>query len=196
MPNWSNLPPPPDAGTGLRLRRTPPAIPLVAIVTSDDVSGCPTHFRHGRTSPCTAPTCEACAAGHGWRWHAYLAAVDAKSNEHFVFECTAQAAENFVTYRQHYGQLRGCLFQATRVNSNPNGRVLIQTRPADLDKRSLPPAPDVTLIMAHIWNLPAPAVTTPERQRGQNRMAVDPDADPDPHGNTQPHHPQREQTHV
>lgn len=153
MPNWSTDIPISANGVALPVRRTPTSNALVAIVTSEDMIGCDTHFYGGHTVPCTRPDCKACGDGMPFRWHAYLAASDHKSRLHFIFECTAQAADAFKTYRDAHHRLRGCLFEARRWHSRPNGRVVIRTNTADLTKISLPIAPDVRKCMAIVWQL-------------------------------------------
>jgi len=158
MPNYSHRPPEQPNGPALPIRRTPAYKPLVAIVTSDDLVGCYTHFHKGHTVPCEAPDCEACNDGLPYRWHAYLSAVDRDTGLHFIFECTAQAAENFVTYRDAHGTLRGCCFQAQRLNQRPNGRVIIQTKPYDVAQHRIPNPPEITKCLAILWSLPTPDV--------------------------------------
>lgn len=172
MPTWSNKVPDQPRGPALPIRRTPAYKPLVAIVTSDDIIGCYTHFYHGSTMPCEPPNCPACHDGLPYRWHAYLTAVDCHDGLHFIFECTALSAENFTTYREAHGTLKGCCFQARRWHSRPNGRILIQTKPADLTERSLPHAPDLKQCMAILWSLPADNVTTPRRNPEVDMPAI------------------------
>ena len=155
MPTWTNELPPEPSAPALPIRRTPARKPLVAVVTSEDLVGTYTHFYHGRTMPCEAPDCEPCSKGQPYRWHAYFAAWEPDTALHFLFECTAQAAENFVQYRKAYGRLRRCKFQATRWRSAPNGRVLIRTKPDELQDRILPQAPDLVACLSVLWNLPS-----------------------------------------
>lgn len=163
MPKWMNDPPDEPRGPSFPIIRTPPARPLDAIVTSDDLIGCYTHFWHGSTHPCQAPDCQPCNEGMPFRWHAYLTAVGLQTNLHFIFECTAISATSFTAYRNQMGTLRGCQFRAKRWNNKPNGRILIQTRQADLTERTLPTAPDLKKCMAILWSLPLDDVTTPDR---------------------------------
>lgn len=163
MPKWTNDVPDQPRGHGLPIRRTPSTKPLEAIVSSDDLIGCYTHFWHGSTVPCNAPECDACKDGIPYRWHAYLSAVDAFTNLHFIFEITALGAEQFVAHRDIYNTLRGCYFRARRWNNRPNGRLLIQTKIADLKDRIIPNPPDLKKCMAILWNIPTDSVTTPDR---------------------------------
>jgi hypothetical protein len=83
-----------------------------------------------------------------------MTAVDAFTNLHFIFEVTALACEFLTAYRDHHGSLRGCHFKAKRWNNRPNGRILIQTKPADLNERQIPQPPDLKKCMAILWSLP------------------------------------------
>ena len=154
MPQFSRDVPPNPRGPSLPIRRTPAARPLDAIITSEDLVGCYTHFYKGSTIPCEGPTCKAHQEGIPFRWHAYFAAVDNKSNLHFLFEVTALGAANFTAYRDIHGGLRGCLFRAERWNRKPNGRCIFQMKPAALGDRELPPAPDLRKCLAILWSLP------------------------------------------
>lgn len=179
MPQWTREPPAEPRGPALPIRRTPAYKPMIAIVTSEDLIGCYTHFYKGHTVPCERgartpnngdqnPECDACHDGIPYRWHAYLSAVDQADAVHIIFECTAQASEAFTTYRTAFGTLRGCIFEARRLNQRPNGRVIIRTKPADLAARRIPTAPDICKCMAIIWSKEDQDVTTnrldPERQ--------------------------------
>jgi len=95
------------------------------VITSPDLLGCNTHFFGGHTVPCETPECEACLKGIPWRWHGYLAAIQAQTHAHFIFEFTAQAGDTFREYFQLHGTLRGCIFQAERMHHRPNGRVIL-----------------------------------------------------------------------
>ena len=154
MPNYTHNIPDSPSGPALPIRRTPAYTPMQAIVTSPDLIGTYTHYYKGRTVPCESPDCEPCQEGIPFRWHAYLAAHDRKTALHFIFEVTAAGAEPFIDYRDSHGTLRGCLFQARRHMQRQNGRVLIQTKPADLTEIRLPKPPDLTKCLAILWNLP------------------------------------------
>ena len=153
MITLTNRPPVDPLGQPLSLLRTPAYRAILAIVTSEDIVGCPTHYYKGRTSPCQSQSCPACADGISWRWHGYLAAWQPTQGLHFLFEMTAIAAEPFVEYRDAHGGLRGCLFEAKRLTPVPNGRLRIQCKPADLSKVRLPQAPDVIRCLIKIWGL-------------------------------------------
>jgi len=158
MPDWTSTVPEQPRGHALPIRRTPSSKPMEAIITSPDLIGTYTHFYKGSTSPCTGKDCEACMNGTPYRWHAYMTCVDVFTNLHFIFEVTALAAEFFTAYRDHHCTLRGCHFKSKRWNSRPNGRILIQTKPADLGERQLPNPPDLKKCMAILWSLPTDSV--------------------------------------
>lgn len=161
MPKWSSEIPESPRGPALPIRRTPAGKPLEAIVTSFDLIGCFTHYWRGSTHPCEGDKCEACSEGLPYRWHAYMTACDFFSHLHFIFECTAISAEFFTAFRAKYMSLRGCHFKATRWNNRPNGRILIRTQMADMDKLALPEPVDLKKCMAILWSLPADDVQTP-----------------------------------
>lgn len=153
MPTFSSTPPNDLGRSGFRLIRTPTAQPLIAVVLSDQITGCKTHFSGNRTIPCEAPNCDACNNGLPWRWHAYLLVKIDASQETVIFETTANASQAFTDYYERYKTLRGCHFKASRVNGRHNGRVIIHAKPADLSKLSLPPAIPIEPVLCHIWNI-------------------------------------------
>jgi len=173
MPQFSNEAPPESTRPGFRLIRTPAQRSVVAIVTCDDLVGCPTHFYRNRTLPCEAPNCEPCNTGHAWRWHGYVSCVDQSSHEHILFEMTAQASDAFRDYRKEHNTLRGCLFKASRVSFRYNGRVVIRCKPADLAGVTLPGPPNIPVMLCHIWNIPTPDVKTNGKSKGHPKLAVD-----------------------
>jgi len=174
MPTWRTELPPEGKNRGYDLHRTPTAASLTAIITSDDLLVCDTHYWHGRTTPCERECnaegrtiddshCPACLEKAAWRSHVYVSAFDAKKREHFIFECTTHAAKIFKEYHDAAGTLRGCIFNASRPKATPNGKVCIITHAADLSKTILPAAPDVVAALAVIWRLPRKAIDqTPE----------------------------------
>ena len=172
MLNWSTTVPAEPRGPALPIRRTPARGALTAIVTSPDLIGCYTHFWHGSTAPCLADGCPACLENMPYRWHAYMTAAKTDDNLHFIFECTALAARHFTDYRDKFGTLRGCIFEAKRWNSKPNSRILIRCKPADLQERLLPTAPDVRKCMAIIWSLPTDQVKTPTNNHENNMREI------------------------
>jgi len=154
MPTFTRDVPDDPRGPAFPIIRTPAHRPLVAIVTSEDLVGCYTHFYKGRTFPCEAPECDACKDGIPYRWHAYQSAYDPKKHFHFIFECTAQAGERFTDYRAIHNSLRGCLFEATRMHARHNARIIIHCKPADLTAIRLPKPPDIIKCLAILWDFP------------------------------------------
>ncbi len=183
MPNWSPDIPQDPRGHALPLLRTPAARPLAAIVTSNDLVGCDTHFWGGHTVPCDGAECDACQHGAAYRWHAYLSAYNPDDQLHFIFECTANAASAFASYRTEHGSLRCCAFTAYRWRKTRNGRVIIRCERSGIAPAALPKAPDLTQVMAVIWRLPLPNVFQAGAQRDHPRIHADPDGNgesPDP----------------
>lgn len=167
---WTTDVPTDPRGKAFPLRRAPPGGHLVAAITSEDLIGLDTHFFGGHTVPCERPDCKACSKAMPFRWHGYVAAIDATNNLHFIFEFTAQAADAFVQYRDAHGTLRGCRFEARRLNSKANGRVILSCRPVDQTKITLPNPPDIAACMSIIWNLPAGQVNTNKQINGRPAM--------------------------
>lgn len=154
MPTWTDQPPSDPSGFAVRIVRTPADKPLVAVVTSHKIQGCPTHFARHRTIPCEKPNkCPWCDDGYSFRWHSYLGAVLGESYEHIIFETTALATETFKTYYEQNGSLRGCKFQARRPSKRANGRVVIACKRIDESKIRLPDELDIRRILCHIWNI-------------------------------------------
>jgi hypothetical protein len=169
MPTWTTTLPAVAKHHGFDLRRTPTSGALQAIVTCENLLVCDTHWWHGRTTPCERQAneqgktiddtmCQACTEKQAWRTHAYVSAFDAKTHEHFLFECTAFAAKSLAEYYQSAGTLRGCVFHASRPKNTPNGKVCIVTNTANLARVTLPNPPDVPRALSVIWRLPAAAL--------------------------------------
>lgn len=154
MPNFDSKPPTDLGRSGYRLIRTPTAHPLIGHIISDNLVGCRTHFNNQRTVPCEAPNCDSCENGIAWRWHGYVLLLLDATQEVVIFECTARSSESIAAYWQRYGTTRGAHMKASRVNGRQNGRVLLQCKPADLQKISLPAASPVEKLLCHIWNIP------------------------------------------
>jgi len=172
MLNFSSTPPADPRGVSLALVRTPPTKPFVAIVTSEDLIGTNTHFYHGRTLPHLENDCPACHDGFPFRWHAWVSCLTANDHVHCLFECTAKPAQTFVNYRKTHRTLRGCHFRSLRASRTTNGRVTIQTKPADLNAITLPKAPDLIACLSIIWNIPKGNLLVPNRHDDTPAIAV------------------------
>lgn len=160
MPQFDSTPPTDLGRSGYRLIRTPPAHPLIGHILSDNLVGCRTHFHGQRTIPCEAPNCECCQNGIAWRWHGFVLLIIDATQEVVIFECTARSSQAIAAYHQRYGTTRGAHMKAQRANARPNGRVLIQCKPADLEKVSLPEDLPVEKLLCHIWNIPPNQIST------------------------------------
>lgn len=172
MPQFSNEPPAGGDRQGIDLIRTPANRPFVAIVTSEDLVGCATHFYRNRTTPCEGDDCAICAEGLPWRWHGYLSCVDQYTTDHVMFEFTANASDAFRVYRNQYRTLRGCHFKATRQGSKYNGRVHIICKPADLAGKRLPAGVNLPAMCCHIWNIPMTAAKTEGKNHSHPALRV------------------------
>lgn len=177
MPTWTRQPPLDPRGQGLPIVRTPATRTLSAIVTSDQLVGCDTHFWGGHTIPCDRPQCEACNNGIAYRWHGYLSAFNPDDQLHFIFEMTAQAAQTFAAYQKIHDTLRCCHFEAWRWGHRKNGRVIIKLNHSAFASIALPKAPDVTQVMAIIWRLPPTNVFLAGAQRNVPRIHASTDGD-------------------
>lgn len=165
MPQFTSVPPTDPRGHSLELKRCPPGAPLTGIITCDNVVGCPTHFWGGRTVPHEEEECEPCLAGIGWLWHGYVSAYTTQLKLHFLFEMTARCVEPLTEYREANPTLRGCSIIAQRPSGKPNGRVYLRTKTIDIATLYLPSAPDLTKVLAMIWNLPAPDIQVQGRMK-------------------------------
>ena len=190
MPTWSNKLPEVQKHMGFDLRRTPESSALQAVSTSDDILVCDTHYWHGRTTPCEKPDCAACNEAMPYRTHVYVSAYDLKRREHFIFECTTNAAKAFVDYREANDTLRGCLFQAERPKGRKNSKVVIQTNTVNQAKINLPQPPNLILALSVIWRLPKTSLAVDGKvgekkevrtiKEPLDRMRNQPDNRPDP----------------
>jgi hypothetical protein len=169
MPTWRADLPPEGKHKGFDLKRTPCTGSLQAVITSEAFVVCDTHFWHGRTCPCERvcneqgntiddSSCEPCLEKIGYRTHVYLSAFDPKRRDHFIFECTANAAKPLAEYEAANTTLRGCILYACRPKGTPNSKVVIETNTANLAKVSLPNPPDLTKALSVIWRIPLPAL--------------------------------------
>lgn len=201
MPAWSNSLPKSKKHMGYDLIRTPESASIQAIITCDEFLVCDTHFWGGRTIPCerkkqnpdgtlSAGNCFACNESVPFRTHVYVSAFDVKSQEHFIFECTAHAAKPLDEYRQANGTLRGCVMHAVRPKGLKNAKVVIQTNTANLQRNPIPEPPNLILALSTIWRLPLTGLAIEHQKEGGdkvktnsgpiNRMREQPDNKPDP----------------
>lgn len=175
MPVFSSEPPPSDRPKNLKLVRTPIKGNLTAMVLSDEILGCNTHFWGGRTVPCEAPNCPACDDGSPTRWHGYLAIWLPNDNIKLLYEFTEGVADTLLQYRKANGTLRGCRIVASRARAVPNGRVLLKTSSVDLSKYPVPPAPDVAKLLLHMWDLPGKAFKADRKVEGHPQLDATPE---------------------
>lgn len=170
MLQFDSTPPPDPNGQPLPIKRTPAKGTLIAIVTSKSLLGTSTHYYGGRTVPCTHETCEPCREGTPFRWHAYLSAYSIPHKLHFLFECTAAAADQFVRYAAEHETLRGCAFRAQRSSTRMNARVEIDTNVYTGKDSDLPPPADLVGALARLWNLPVTQILMPDAIGTQRRL--------------------------
>ena len=190
MPTFTHSLPERQKHMGFDLRRTPAERSIVAVVTCDQYLVTDTHYWGGRTVPHELDNCPACAAIMPKRTHVYVSAFDLKSREHFIFECTSNAAKSFEEHFSAHQTLRGCMFCAERPKRTKNGKVVISTRTCDLTKINLPSPPDLIRALCVIWQVPAGPVRQLEEPvrhlepvsntESLNRMRNQPDNVPEP----------------
>lgn len=177
MFQFSTTPPPDPRGNSLPLMRCAASKSIHGIITTDQLFGCRTHYFHGRTLPCDDASCPACDDGMPWRWHGYVGLYGLTTRRHVIFESTAKAIEPLTKYFNAYGTLRGCELNAQRVNLVPNGRVVIHTKPADLENVNLPDPPNLLEALSIIWNIELPAIVVDGESKGNPALAVNEDRD-------------------
>jgi len=154
MPVFSKTLPTLERHMGFDLKRTPESKPIDGIVTCELFLVTQTHFWGGRTVPHELYDCPACARAQPFRTHVYISAIMPDTREHFLFECSSNAAKAFEEYLGTYGTLRGCFFRASRPKKTKNGKVVILTKQADLTKCHLPQPPDIERALCVIWQVP------------------------------------------
>ena len=174
MPDFTNRPPSESTGHNYDVVRCPATGKLRAVITCPDLIGCPTHFFRGHTVPCEPQNCEACAEGLPFRWHGYVTIFTAATHLHQLLEITAPPAEVLAAYRDQHGTLRGCEVILNRISPRPNGRVRIVTKPLDLEHVHIPSPPDLRLILATMWNLPAVAAEIRGQLKNHSRLEPQP----------------------
>lgn len=153
MSLFSSEPPEDPRGQTLQLCRTPAQRPIRLICTSTEMTGCRTHFWHGRTVPCFYPLCSPCGEGMPWRWHGWVGAYAPRTHQHLLFEVTAQASNAFKQYRKANGTLRGVAIEASRPSKQANGRLLLRLTACDVSGINLPDAPNVMAVLSILWNI-------------------------------------------
>ena len=167
----TKAPPAEQLRAAYRIIRTPTAGQLDMLILSDQIYGVDCHYYQGRTRPHTMPTCEPCDVGTPYRWQGYVAVLMTRLRDLALFEFTAASAAPLVEYQETNHTLRGVNLKASRVNSRPNGRVILQVSRGDLGLYSAPPAPHVEEILARIWQVPR--LLAHEAQRAAERSAED-----------------------
>lgn len=177
MFQFTTTPPPDPRGNSLPLVRCHPNKPTSGIITTDQLFGCRTHFFHGRTLPCDDQSCPACNEGMPWRWHGYIGLYGLTTRRHVLFESTAKAAEPLTKYFAAYHTLRGCHLTAQRVHNTHNGRVQLQTKPADLENVNLPDPPNILEALSIIWNIELPAIVVDGTNKGNPALSINEDVD-------------------
>lgn len=166
MPQWTEFPDPDQAEYSFRVVRTPAKGVLRGLITTPKVLGCPTHFVHNRTVPCTGEaTCPWHAEGYSWRWHGWVACILYGTYDHVIFEFTAAASDPFKTYYLCHQTMRACRFTASRPSGRSNGRITIGCTRVDEQTVKIPEAPNLRKLLCHLWNIPYVEVSEDTMER-------------------------------
>jgi len=153
MDAWTARPDRTPRNTQIPILRAKPGRPLVGLITAHDLVGAYTHYWRGRTSICTAPTCEACDAHRAPRWYGFLAVVNPDSNNAAIFEITPSTLDSIETYITTYGTLRGATIRLTRANPKINARLICELKPGPNRGDQLPSAPNVQAQLCKMWEI-------------------------------------------
>ena len=117
------------------------------LILSHDITGCYTHFWHGRTTPHKRTACEPCDQGKQPEWHGYLACVQPNTRIRWILEITKGCAKVLDEHFRAHRTLKGTIIQAGRTSAKPNGRQyikIISTLPAETEMQKSPrPATDL-----------------------------------------------------
>jgi len=173
MPNWTDTPTPRRGPRPLPIMRTPVGKPLVATITTDRMSCCPTHFWGGRTTPCEKPDCDACNHGSPSREHAYLGIYFIDQQASAILELPDGAAEQLALLAKNLPTLRGARIRVTRTKLSRNARVCVELAPPAINPPPLPTPPQLREILAIIWKLPQAAITEEKADMRQNTIRLD-----------------------
>ena len=138
------------------LVRTPHNKPLKAIITSNKIIACPTHYHARRTIPCNGPgQCDLCATGHKWRLHAYISIINLDNLAHQIVEFPARQYDALTQWWRRLGTVRGLYIEATRPNGRPNGQIQLVIKKPASEPPSLPDPLPLEWILCKIWGVPA-----------------------------------------
>lgn len=166
---WRDVPHAALVKNTLTIVRTPAPGVMSLHLTSEKAFGCPIHHWGGRSWPCTQQEgCEPCQKGNGYRWKAYIGAIEAKSADHVIWECTAPIHLRLAHAVSVLGSIRGLKIRVKRRGDVPNGRILMDCGNRLIDVHDLPTEPNVREIMEHVWaNRLVADTSTNGRENGQ-----------------------------
>jgi hypothetical protein len=150
---WGDVPPDEATCPHLAIKRTPAKGKLDAIVLSSRIVGCWTHFFGGQTIPCTGPSCPACEAKNGRRWHGYLGMYHPGERLTFLLELTAVAIQPIVEVQERTGSIRGVQLACSRISNATNARICVRVNEAARGRYAIPDEPDVRACLGNIWKL-------------------------------------------
>lgn len=133
-----------------------PDAPVSALITSDQVLTCYTHYRDKVTKPCLRhPGCPGCVARMARRWKGFLCVVSKMTGRSCIAELTAGAVESCPALMDRNRSLRGWELSLTRRGRATNAPVTASIRDARSvnGKDHLPPAFDLVASLFHLWGL-------------------------------------------
>lgn len=155
------------------LVRTPHTKPIKAIITSNKIIACPTHYHARRTIPCKGPgVCDLCAAGQKWRLHAYLSIINLDNLAHQIIEFPARQYDALAQWYRRLGTVRGLYIEACRPNARPNGPIQLTIKRPATEPPTLPDPLPIEWILCKIWGVPADEYK-PQKSQNQNNQTPD-----------------------
>ena len=148
---WARRPTNEEMEHQWRITRPPAKSPMRLLILSHDITGCYTHFVHGRTRPHTSSNCEGCQNNRLPEWHGYLACLQSTNGLKWILEVTKGCAkaldEEFRTHRT----LRGAIIEAGRTSSKVNGRQYVRVLSHAEQMDTLQKAPNLQPFLARMW---------------------------------------------
>ena len=151
MTIWTTRPDRECTRHALPLKRCLPAKPISGIVLSPEIVGAYLHYWRGRTTPCAAPNCDACANNHAPRWYGYLEMWSPTTAARVLFEITPACVDAIADYVATHGTTRGAQLTLARATKKPNSRLTAEIKEGNYAADRLPTASDVAAHLTHIW---------------------------------------------
>lgn len=151
--DWQRRPTEKEMEARWRITRPPQKSPLRLLILSHDLTGCYTHFWHGRTMPCTGHECEACSASKLPEWHGYLACLQSGTRIRWILEITKGCAAVLDKQFRDARTLRGTVIECGRTSNKSNGRQYVRVTDKVDTMDDVEKAPNLQPILARMWQL-------------------------------------------